>query len=134
MTLVVAKTFERAGVRYRAGDALPPELDKTTLAHYQRHGMVRPAVPSPAEKKPGTPRNPPRAPRTPAPPPQQPSQTKEPTQLAAQPGVPATGADEADGAPLAGASAPSQIDAAQDGGVDGGNSKAPASDSPSTQG
>ena len=37
----VAKTFDRNGIRYRPGDALPPDLDTTTLAHYRRHGMVR---------------------------------------------------------------------------------------------
>lgn len=49
----VAKTFDRDGKRYRPGDPLPPDLDKTTLAHYQRHGMVREAKPS--ENKPATP-------------------------------------------------------------------------------
>lgn len=49
----VAKSFERDGKRYRPGDPLPPDLDKTTLAHYQRHGMVREAKPS--ENKPAAP-------------------------------------------------------------------------------
>lgn len=49
----VAKSFERDGKRYRPGDPLPPDLDKTTLAHYQRHGMVREAKPS--ENKPVAP-------------------------------------------------------------------------------
>ena len=49
----VAKTFDRNGIRYRPGDALPPDLDTTTLAHYRRHGMVREArTPAPAVKKP----------------------------------------------------------------------------------
>lgn len=53
----VAKTFDRNGIRYRPGDALPADLDTTTLAHYQRHGMVREArTPSPTSKKPATPR------------------------------------------------------------------------------
>ena len=53
----VAKTFDRNGIRYRPGDALPTDLDATTLAHYQRHGMVREArTPSPTSKKPATPR------------------------------------------------------------------------------
>lgn len=48
-----AKTFDRNGIRYRPGDALPADLDTTTLAHYQRHGMVREArTPAPAVKKP----------------------------------------------------------------------------------
>ena len=52
-----AKTFDRNGIRYRPGDALPAGLDTTTLAHYQRHGMVREArTPSPTSKKPATPR------------------------------------------------------------------------------
>lgn len=52
-----AKTFIRNGIRYRPGDALPDDLDKITLAHYQRHGMVREArTPSPSTKKPAVPR------------------------------------------------------------------------------
>lgn len=52
----VAKSFERNGVRYRPGDALPGDLDKEILAHYLRHGMVREArLPAPAETKPATP-------------------------------------------------------------------------------
>lgn len=49
MILKVGKTFDRAGQRYRAGDAPPPDLDKATLQHYLRHGMlveVAPAVPA----------------------------------------------------------------------------------------
>ena len=60
-----AKTFDRNGIRYRPGDALPDDLDKITLAHYQRHGMVREArTPSPSTKKPAAPRKaaPPRPP------------------------------------------------------------------------
>lgn len=48
-----AKSFIRAGKRYRPGDPLPEDLDKPTLAHYQRHGMVREAAPS--ETKPAQP-------------------------------------------------------------------------------
>ena len=60
-----AKTFDRNGIRYRPGDALPADLDTTTLAHYQRHGMVREArTPSPSVKKPAAPRKAP----TPRPP------------------------------------------------------------------
>lgn len=48
-----AKTFDRNGIRYRPGDALPPDLDAPTLAHYRRHGMVRETrTPAPAVKKP----------------------------------------------------------------------------------
>ena len=50
----VAKTFDRDGVRYRPGDTLPEGLDKQTLEHYKRHGMVREAKPS--ENKPAAPR------------------------------------------------------------------------------
>ena len=49
-----AKTFERNGVRYRPGDALPSDIDKATLEHYKRYGMVREAKPS--ETKPVAPR------------------------------------------------------------------------------
>ena len=53
----VAKTFDRNGIRYRPGDALPPDLDTTTLAHYRRHGMVREIhTPAPTVKKPAAPR------------------------------------------------------------------------------
>ena len=61
----VAKTFDRDGVRYRPGDTLPEGLDKQTLEHYKRHGMVREAKPS--ENKPAAPR------RRPA---QEPKQTR----------------------------------------------------------
>ena len=48
-----AKTFDRNGIRYRPGDALPPDLDAPTLAHYRRYGMVREAsTPAPVVKKP----------------------------------------------------------------------------------
>ena len=40
----VAKTFDRDGVRYRPGDTLPEGLDRQTLEHYKRHGMVREAM------------------------------------------------------------------------------------------
>ena len=46
MELKVAKTFDRNGRRYRAGDAPPPELDKTTVQHYLRHGMLVEAPPN----------------------------------------------------------------------------------------
>lgn len=49
----VAKTFDRNGVRYRPGDPLPEGLDKVTMEHYKRHGMVREAKPS--ETKPSAP-------------------------------------------------------------------------------
>ena len=52
-----AKTFDRNGIRYRPGDALPTDLDATTLAHYRRHGMVREIhTPAPTVKKPAAPR------------------------------------------------------------------------------
>ena len=52
----VAKTFDRAGVRYRPGDSLPEGLDKQTLEHYKRYGMVREVrTPGPVEKKPAEP-------------------------------------------------------------------------------
>lgn len=57
-----AKTFDRNGVRYRPGDPLPEGLDKVTLEHYKRHGMVRevrPAETKPAasrQRKPAEPR------------------------------------------------------------------------------
>lgn len=41
----VAKTFDRDGVRYRPGDLLPEGLDKITMDHYKRHGMVREVKP-----------------------------------------------------------------------------------------
>lgn len=63
MTFEAAKTFDRDGVRYRPGDPLPSDLDKQTLDHYKRHGMVRPASRAPAEKKPATPKTPVRTPR-----------------------------------------------------------------------
>lgn len=46
MKLLVAKTFDRLGQRYRAGDAPPPDLDKTTVQHYLRHGMLVEAPPN----------------------------------------------------------------------------------------
>lgn len=48
MELKVAKTFDRLGQRYRAGDAPPPDLDKTTVQHYLRHGMLVEAAPASA--------------------------------------------------------------------------------------
>lgn len=41
----VAKTFDRGGKRYRPGDPLPDGLDKPTLDHYKRYGMVCEAKP-----------------------------------------------------------------------------------------
>lgn len=55
----VAKTFNRLGVRYRPGDAPPPDLDLVTTAHYLRHGMLAEAA---TAAKPAT-----RTRRTPAP-------------------------------------------------------------------
>ena len=46
MELKVAKTFDRLGQRYRAGDAPPPDLDKATVQHYLRHGMLVEAAPA----------------------------------------------------------------------------------------
>ncbi|WP_417282656.1 hypothetical protein [Comamonas sp.] len=45
----VAKTFDRDGVRYRPGDPLPEGLDKITMDHYKRHGMVREVKPQEAK-------------------------------------------------------------------------------------
>ena len=106
MNFEVAKAFDRNGVRYRTGDPLPPDLDKSTLAHYERHGMIRSAERAPAEKKPATPRNQPRAPRAPAPQPQQPAHTKMPSQHAAQPGALAPHTDLQAAAGTAGVGAP----------------------------
>lgn len=75
-----AKTFDRNGIRYRPGDALPDDLDKITLAHYQRHGMVREArTPSPSTKKPAAPR------KAPAPRPPENKSATEPVAPSAQP-------------------------------------------------
>ena len=52
----VAKSFDRAGKRYRSGDPLPPDLDKLTLEHYKRHGMVRESSAKPENTKPAAPR------------------------------------------------------------------------------
>lgn len=58
-----AKTFERNGVRYRPGDALPSDLDATTKAHYLRHGMIREGgAPAPTQTKPAAPARRPRPP------------------------------------------------------------------------
>lgn len=51
----VAKTFERNGRLYRPGDALPDDLDKLAVAHYQRYGMVREST-APTERKPAAPK------------------------------------------------------------------------------
>lgn len=86
----VAKTFDRNGVRYRPGDPLPEGLDKTTLDHYKRHGMVREV--KPGETKPATPtrRSRSAAPKnTPAAGEQKPAETKDAT------GSEASGADPA---------------------------------------
>ena len=78
-----AKTFDRNGIRYRPGDALPADLDTTTLAHYQRHGMVREArTPAPAVKKPAA-----RKPQAVA----KPLKEKTATADSAAPGTPADG-------------------------------------------
>ncbi|WP_194720816.1 hypothetical protein [Noviherbaspirillum malthae] len=45
----VKKTFVADGKKYRAGDK-PPEMDKTTSDHYQRHGMIGPAEDKQAKK------------------------------------------------------------------------------------
>lgn len=82
MNLEVAKTFERNSVRYRPGDPLPSDLDKQTLDHYKRHGMVRPASRAPGEKKPIRQRAPARMPRTNTQPLPTPTQT-----AAAEPGA-----------------------------------------------
>lgn len=55
----VAKPFDRGGIRYKPGDPLPKDLDKTTLDFYKRHGMVREPVDKqakPTERKPAGPR------------------------------------------------------------------------------
>lgn len=80
-----AKTFDRNGIRYRPGDALPPDLDAPTLAHYRRHGMVREArTPAPAVKKPAA-----RKPQATA----KPQEDKTATADSAAPGTPGTLAD-----------------------------------------
>lgn len=77
-----AKTFERNGVRYRPGDALPDDLDAPTKAHYRRYGMVRAnQTPVPSEKKPAAPA---RRQRTPGP---KSAETPAPTQTAQAPAV-----------------------------------------------
>ena len=84
----VAKTFDRNGIRYRPGDALPPDLDTTTLAHYHRHGMVREArTPAPAVKKPAA-----RKPQAVA----KPLEEKTAAADSAAPGTPGTPADGPD--------------------------------------
>ncbi|WP_395026592.1 hypothetical protein [Comamonas odontotermitis] len=47
----IAKSFRRDGVLYRPGDALPEGLDKVTLTHYKRYGMIA----EPEETKPAGP-------------------------------------------------------------------------------
>lgn len=64
MEWIAQKTFDRGGVRYRRGDKLPDDLDKVTVAHYQRHGMIQQPEPEetkpagPAESKPAAPKKP----------------------------------------------------------------------------
>jgi hypothetical protein len=36
----VLKPFNRGGQHYARGSAAPADLDKATIAHYRRHGMV----------------------------------------------------------------------------------------------
>ena len=64
MTYEIAKVFDRNGRRLRPGSPVPDDVDKTTLEHYRRHGMVREAKPAkparmrsprPAETKPAEP-------------------------------------------------------------------------------
>ena len=45
MEFEIAKTFMRGGALLRPGDDLPEGLDKITLDHYKRHGMVREVKP-----------------------------------------------------------------------------------------
>lgn len=49
MEFEVAKTFMRGGTLLRPGDELPEGLDKITLDHYKRHGMVREIKPQEAK-------------------------------------------------------------------------------------
>ena len=64
MEWIAQKTFDRNGVRYRRGDKLPDDLDKVTVAHYQRNGMIQQPKPEetkpagPAESKPAVPKKP----------------------------------------------------------------------------
>ena len=51
MDLKVGKTFERLGQRYRPGDAAPPDLDKPTVQHYLRHGMLVEVAAAPAARR-----------------------------------------------------------------------------------
>lgn len=50
MEYEIGKTFMRGGALLRPGDDLPEGLDKITLDHYKRHGMVREVKPQ--ESKP----------------------------------------------------------------------------------
>lgn len=63
MEYIVGKSFLRADVHYRAGAAPPPDLDKVSLQHYLRHGMLTEAAPA----EPATPIEPTEPTRTPAP-------------------------------------------------------------------
>lgn len=45
MEFEIGKTFMRGGALLRPGDDLPEGLDKITLDHYKRHGMVREVKP-----------------------------------------------------------------------------------------
>ena len=51
MALIAKKTFDRGGVRYRRGDALPVDLDATSAAWYKHHGMAQDATPKEAAPK-----------------------------------------------------------------------------------
>ena len=51
MALIAKKTFDRGGVRYRRGDALPADLDATSAAWYKHHGMAQKEA-APKEVKP----------------------------------------------------------------------------------
>lgn len=51
MALIAQKTFDRGGVRYRSGDALPVDLDATSAAWYKHHGMAQDATPKEAAPK-----------------------------------------------------------------------------------
>lgn len=50
MSIEIAKPFTRNGHHLRPGDAVPDDVDKPTLEHYRRHGMVREAKPAKPEK------------------------------------------------------------------------------------
>lgn len=66
----IAKPFLRDGVVLQPGDPLPDGIDKQTLAHYERHGMVReddddedarkavPVKPAPQQRQSRAPRRP----------------------------------------------------------------------------